>query len=852
VITSCPVCGGQVQISAQLAPGTPVRCPYCSRTFAFTGTPLAPVRRRGRRRRSDQPVLFMVAGAVVVFGLCAVMWVVWSAGRRSASEDQRPLAAGRADSGDARAERPRDAQSADGLPRASPFVQQQTASTGPVLASSFDALDTPRPSGHMGTLKRREETALAISPELRYRWAIGQRYGYRLTFRTEVEGKSVLCTGAVVLRVMPESRILEMLPDEAVSTGTAFVVNSYGYLLTCEHVVRNASKIEVRVQQQTYPAEVLVADEKHDVAILRVEAEGLPVLPLADSNAVQLAEGVRAVGFPLADMLGSTVKVTQGSVSGFVEVEGYREIQLDASINPGNSGGPLVDAQGRVIGIVNAKLVPGFASNVGFAVPVNVARRMLRAHGIPFATLEGQPAMDGPELARRVTPAVAFVQATVTPEGLGHGKLHLIEYSAYVEATGSDRGKVSLPGGGYGYGVMVVDEFGKVVLAKRTTLLPEILGPLGELALVRLSHTGQKNWSIEEKTAIGVAAGAEGPNPAFRFIRPDSRDVEEGDSSLISLVSVQSAVESTRYEVQSESGSTVRLKVEHELKTLHAEGERPLLKLSGSGFAEFDKAAGLPVRMHYQAICEGRTATGVSQTQLSVTYEKTDADRAAREVAKGSPKRIPGTPFMVTAKSVDEAVELLQSPVLSSLEKGAVLELLAVMPFEESRQQAVIEAVRPFLYDRMGPVEEAAKAMSVWGDEEELIALIPKWDRLDGFARNKIATRLGEMKSERGAEQLVMVVADHYRYEDEGPIFDALRKIGPPAEKWVFILLEHRDFRVRVETCRVLGQIGGTQSIPVLLRFLRRDRNVASQQAARAAVQKIRARMNTSEKPAGR
>src|SRR5262249_54012456 len=154
-------------------------------------------------------------------------------------------------------------------------------------------------------------------------------------------------------------------------TGTAFVIHPSGYLLTCHHVTQGAFKIDVALGQQSYSAKVIVEDPAHDLALIKIEADGLSTIPLADSDLISIGEDVRAIGYPLSSVLGENVKAIRGTIAG-INDEGFRRVfQLDASINPGNSGGPLVDDRGEVVGIVFAKIVDNVATRVGFATPSN-------------------------------------------------------------------------------------------------------------------------------------------------------------------------------------------------------------------------------------------------------------------------------------------------------------------------------------------------------------------------------------------------------------------------------------------------------------------------------------------------
>lgn len=164
--------------------------------------------------------------------------------------------------------------------------------------------------------------------------------------------------------------------------GAGVIVSADGYILTNNHVVEGADEIEVGLSdgKTRYKAKVVGTDPQTDVAVLKVEATGLPALTLGDSDKLEVGDVVLAIGNPFN--VGQTV--TQGIISGIgrnqfhmTQFEDY--IQTDAAINPGNSGGPLVDAEGRFIGINTFILTGGTMANagVGFAIPVNLARSVM-------------------------------------------------------------------------------------------------------------------------------------------------------------------------------------------------------------------------------------------------------------------------------------------------------------------------------------------------------------------------------------------------------------------------------------------------------------------------------------------
>jgi len=168
--------------------------------------------------------------------------------------------------------------------------------------------------------------------------------------------------------------------------GSGFIVSPDGYLITSRHVVADleADYTVILEPKKKYSAKVLARDPINDIAILKVKDKKLPYLELGDSNKIDLGEEVIAVGNALGEFSDT---VSSGIVSGLsryiqatdhlnLQSERLRGlIQTDAAINPGNSGGPLVDMEGKVIGI-NTAMVMG-AQNIGFAIPINYAKKDL-------------------------------------------------------------------------------------------------------------------------------------------------------------------------------------------------------------------------------------------------------------------------------------------------------------------------------------------------------------------------------------------------------------------------------------------------------------------------------------------
>jgi serine protease Do len=192
----------------------------------------------------------------------------------------------------------------------------------------------------------------------------------------------------VIERVMPS--VVYILAESAGASpgqtvrasGSGVIFGSDGHILTNRHVVENAQRVEVTLQDgSVFEADSVVADDLSDLAVIKVDAQDLPPCEFGDPATVNVGDWVTAIGHPLGlspEQGGATV--TAGIVSNLGRsfvisgIPYYDIIQTDAAINPGNSGGPLVDVQGKVIGI-NSAVLSG-AQSIGYAINVSTARRV--------------------------------------------------------------------------------------------------------------------------------------------------------------------------------------------------------------------------------------------------------------------------------------------------------------------------------------------------------------------------------------------------------------------------------------------------------------------------------------------
>jgi S1-C subfamily serine protease len=215
--------------------------------------------------------------------------------------------------------------------------------------------------------------------------------------------------------------------EEVPSMGSGFIFDPDGYILTAEHVIHGADKIEVTLpDDRTLEAKWIGSDYERDVAVLKIEGSNFPYVELGDSSDLMIGEWAIAIGNPFGHVVESaspTVSVgvisalhRQMKSAGQGGLRVYDDlVQTDASINPGNSGGPLVNALGQAVGInVTIITTSGGSLGIGFAVPINVARdaaRKVIAESYPGRAWIGAYLIE-------VTPAVAKYTGLPDEDGL--------------------------------------------------------------------------------------------------------------------------------------------------------------------------------------------------------------------------------------------------------------------------------------------------------------------------------------------------------------------------------------------------------------------------------------------------
>jgi S1-C subfamily serine protease len=309
-------------------------------------------------------------------------------------------------------------------------------------------------------------------------------------------------TITAVARVMPAVVLIESTSNGGVlgganGIGSGFIFDADGWILTNKHVVEGADQINVQLNDsRVFSGRVYGIDTLTDLAIVKIDATGLPVAPLGSSDELELGQMAIAIGNPLGNFENTVTtgvvsglgrQIQAGDSSGSSSEQLNNLIQTDAAINPGNSGGPLINSAGQVIGINTA--VNQDAQGIGFAIPISVARPILLL------------ALDGKPIAR---PWIGVYYTLVTAQVAEDQGLS-VDHGVLINASSSGAPGV-FPGSpaekaGLADGDIVVAVDGEAVDADHdlaTRVLPHVPGDTVTLSVVRDSRT------LEIKVTLGT------------------------------------------------------------------------------------------------------------------------------------------------------------------------------------------------------------------------------------------------------------------------------------------------------------------------------------------------------------
>lgn len=663
-----------------------------------------------------------------------------------------------------------------------------------------------------------------------YNWKTGEKYRYGFQVKTEgAESGSGGKIGTVEYEVSPFPGSEPGKEGEGAKqkgSGTGFVVHSDGLLMTCNHVVAGASSLKVQLNGQSYPAEVVAVDKPNDLAIIRINATGLTALPLANSDLVQLAEDVSAFGYPLSDVLGAQMKVTLGAISGLSDGAEGSPLQVDITINAGNSGGPLVNRRGEVVGVNSAGLFGSSIQEVSFAVPSNLGKKLLDSIGIQGPASSSAAQLEKTEVARKVTPSVAFVEVE-----LGSESAVLLQFTGSSKSIGS----TTLPPQQITSRV-AAGLTGEVRGAQQDLPIGFGLDTFGTMVLEKLPTDGEKQWEDKQVMPLSMA-GATG-----------------GGQQVISILLEQKV----NYELKSVDEEKIVIAKKFAVATI-GQSSMGTVKVTGDGTWTFDRKAGVPQKMEmtidsyvslggktdaYKGTVryERLSSDSPSPWQAELEKELASAATGAAEDDSGLPP-LPELPPLSLEPSTDaqvtSALRVLRAKKKSIVEYGEALELLSRMkPIEKRRDDVanVLHNLRTTMSPYMVPWLLAAR---VWATEKNVPTLL--------YTLESPTSNIGERAL--AMETLARVPATKesatviVRWVSDPTLGSsavlALNTMGSKAEEPIASLLKQSK-QERIFGCVLLAKVGTSKSVPVLENYLRSESDAQCRAIGDAALRALR------------
>lgn len=682
-------------------------------------------------------------------------------------------------------------------------------------------------------------------PELSYRWRRGHYATYVFKVEPDVEqgedlaGSCRLMLGPTWQQLVdgeaPQSTEVST-PDLVNGAGSALVVSPDGFLITCAHVVKGATAITVELDGKQYEAELHILDHDHDLALLRIDAEGLSPLPALDSSQARLGEDVRVVGYPLATADSARLAVTRGTISSILTEDEGSLLQVDAALNPGNSGGPVVDEQGRLVGVATAKLVGESVSDVGFAVPSSTVADLLAEVDLELPTDADREPLTGPDMIERTAGSVALVRVRKVEANAG------VRLNYQCRQAGR-----AIPGSGIGWAK------GEFRESMECTLNPlghfdELKGPARvpfmwchplEMVFEPLDPGGRDEWQVERDHVIVVepiGRNFSGRMQVRRILIPSEPPLRGGFArprvvgrSMFDLEQPLrlEANTVTQYKIVERKPDGLVVVKLTSTQAKDANGD-DLFEIGGRGVFLFDPDLGLPVEGYSELNCEWKAKGSETTFPVNTTFQLLTPEPQViqsaidREVERlqGIEKRNnemqrklnlnPDEQFADALKALQEAVRTGDSLHVKLIEFDR-------FPFDPDYQDEVVACLKQALDNSgfHGPPPFGYRLFTKWATSDETPFLLDRLRATDDFGRSEVIHALTEIGDERAIEPLVEML----RTADMGDrmsIEHALGELGPGVEEHVLPLLDSFDSEVRESACDILRDVGSAKSLAAL------------------------------------
>lgn len=446
--------------------------------------------------------------------------------------------------------------------------------------------------------------------------------------------------------------------QKQLATGSGFVVHPSGLIVTCDHVVSDAGDIVATIDGRQYAARVIGRDPSIDIAFLKIDADGLAFLTLADSDKVRLADEVRAIGFPLSDILGESVKVTRGEVSGRGGFGGMDSLQIDATVNPGNSGGPVINNAGSVVGVATSLLAGFSISEVGIAVPSNAVADFAKQLNLPIPTpTSPAPTLRPADLIAKTTPATVFLKVDLSSSGENaFDVMSTCRWDHAGESSDdtftSDSGVPRLVDTS-----LNMNESGITTSSARMLPLPYLLGDAARIGVEILPSTVPGRVTTEKPVTFQFAkkrGDANRPRGSTfdrdRRLAARNRPFGRLPSWPVGPMARPSKGTQTTTTTLSMDSDRSTIKVISKI-TAHADVENvadiTAIDFSGNGEGRFDPAKGEMVNYVYRGTIVVRSNDAAAKIPVTMSYQRVDGSRLAKnEIPKSVPRPPPSQAAM--------------------------------------------------------------------------------------------------------------------------------------------------------------------------------------------------------------
>ena len=685
---------------------------------------------------------------------------------------------------------------------------------------------------------------------LRYRWVPGDEHVYTLKIDSDLGGSQQEITGTCGYTV----RAIPKQADEFVEKpGSGLVVTSAGLIATCAHVVEDATRIEVEADGQVYSAKVVAMDNRRDTALVKIDAKGLDVFDLGDSDEIRLGETIRSCGYPSSENGDRRLSVLAGSVCGTIMHPEFGKLfQFDNPVGEGVSGGPVINAAGKVIAVVNSSIPESVAPTFGFAVPINQFRTTLIEND--WRPEESKPIQSSHEKlsASQVSRRVVLIRTwrrreekkfrlIFTARAVKKWKLHpdaVFRGSRPTSSAMSDVGSV------------VITNTGTTTDFKGAKNLPYALGPLGLLCLPPIDPDRDGMWQREGTRVIHFVEKERRDSPHKRYtpgkFSYDS-DSPGFEDSAGRITKSYPAVYRFKFQQMRDENGRARILAEYELTSTENK-ERPYMTVRGKGVMLFDREKGVPYSWDYQSRMT-TTPEGMPTivVPIKVSFKlkdpavvKAEQDRLAESIrlAREQGERERTTP---NPELVDELLLQIQTTD-KSYKAAKSYQRLATIFVVEGKRDDVLDVAREQLAnsDSRGRMY-AAEVICHWASKnntDDLVSVCQLDDVLLYEAKETAARKIVEFGDPKSIPVVVdLVVEASMRLKIKRILISA----GPDLELDVMDSLRRvSETSARQALVEVLEKIG-TRKCLSMLESLLDDSHL--DRVAQKAIDAVRSRM---------